>query len=110
MRAFLGHDFVVPRNGDAFLTGGISRKMHLHARRLRIDHPDGSKLDVTAELPRHFAESVATLGFDLTTKVGAGENSGRNLRQDFVVLSLTNQKMSGGKTEFAFNPDPRAGA
>jgi len=32
---------------------------------------------------------LATLGFDLTTKVNAGENSGRNLRQDFVVLSLT---------------------
>jgi hypothetical protein len=53
---------------------------------------------------------VATLGFDLTTKIGAGENSGRNLRQDFVVLSLANQKMSAGKAEFAFNPDPRAGA
>src|SRR5438045_6404809 len=53
---------------------------------------------------------VVTLGFDLTTKVGAGENSGRNLRQDFVVLSLANQKMSGGKTEFAFSPDPRASA
>ena len=26
---------------DAFLTGGISRKMHLHARRLKIDGPDG---------------------------------------------------------------------
>jgi hypothetical protein len=26
---------------DAFLTGSISRKMHLHARRLIIDHPDG---------------------------------------------------------------------
>mgnify|MGYP002140542615 CR=1 FL=1 len=25
----------------AFLTGGVSRKMHLHARRIRIDHPDG---------------------------------------------------------------------
>ncbi len=49
---------------DAFLTGGISRKMHLHARRLRVDHPDGSKLDVTAEPPKHFAESIATLGFD----------------------------------------------
>ena len=53
---------------------------------------------------------VATLGFDLKTKVTAGENSGRNLGQDFVVLSLANQKMSAGKTEFAFNPDPRAGA
>jgi hypothetical protein len=53
---------------------------------------------------------LAMLGFDLNTKVTAGENSGRNLRQDFVVLSLANQKMSAGKAEFAFNPDSRAGA
>jgi 23S rRNA pseudouridine955/2504/2580 synthase len=50
---------------DAYLTGGISRKLHLHARRLRIDHPDGHKLDVSAEPPRHFLESVEHLGFDL---------------------------------------------
>lgn len=49
---------------DAFLTGGISRKMHLHARRIRIDHPDGGRIDVIAELPQHFAESMAHLGFD----------------------------------------------
>lgn len=49
---------------DAFLTGSISRKLHLHARRLRIDHPDGGQIDVTAELPDHFAESMAYLGFD----------------------------------------------
>ena len=49
---------------DAFLTGGISRKMHLHARRLRVDHPDGSKLDVSAEPPKHFAESLTHLGFE----------------------------------------------
>ena len=49
---------------DAFLTGAISRKLHLHARRLRIDHPDGGQIDVTAELPEHFAESMASLGFD----------------------------------------------
>jgi hypothetical protein len=53
---------------------------------------------------------VATLGFDLTTKVTAGENNGRNLRQDFVVLSLMNRKMSDRKAEIAFNLDPRAGA
>lgn len=65
--AAIGHPIV----GDgkyggqaAFLTGGISRKMHLHARRIRIDHPDGGKLDVTAEPPQHFAESLAMLGFD----------------------------------------------
>ncbi len=49
---------------EAFLSGSISRKMHLHARRLRIDHPDGTPLDVRAELPTHFAESLKQLGFD----------------------------------------------
>ena len=65
--AAIGHPIV----GDgkyggaaAFLTGGISRKMHLHARRLRVDHPDGSQIDVSAELPHHFAESLASLGFE----------------------------------------------
>ncbi|MCK9542697.1 MAG: RluA family pseudouridine synthase [Novosphingobium sp.] len=49
---------------DAFLVGEISRKMHLHARRLVIDHPDGAPLDVTAPLPDHFAATMAHLGFD----------------------------------------------
>ena len=49
---------------EAFLSGTISRKMHLHARRLIIDHPDGAPLDVTAPLPEHFASSMANLGFD----------------------------------------------
>ncbi|MGB3379885.1 MAG: RluA family pseudouridine synthase, partial [Allopontixanthobacter sediminis] len=51
---------------DAFLTGSISRKLHLHARRLVIDHPDGTPLDVTADLPPHFAASMEQMGFDLT--------------------------------------------
>ena len=50
---------------EAFLTGTISRKMHLHARRLRVDHPDGGQIDVRADLPQHFAESLKDLGFDL---------------------------------------------
>lgn len=54
---------------DAFLTGSISRKMHLHARRLIIDPPKDDKakigkIDVTAELPEHFAASMEQLGFD----------------------------------------------
>jgi 23S rRNA pseudouridine955/2504/2580 synthase len=49
---------------DAFLTGTISRKMHLHARRLVIDHPAGTPLDVVAPLPDHFAMGMAQLGFD----------------------------------------------
>jgi 23S rRNA pseudouridine955/2504/2580 synthase len=49
---------------EAFLTGSISRKLHLHARRLRIDHPDGGRIDVTAEPPEHFAATLTSLGFD----------------------------------------------
>lgn len=54
---------------DAFLTGAVSRKMHLHARRLIITEPRagegaGGKIDVTAELPPHFAASMEVLGFD----------------------------------------------
>jgi 23S rRNA pseudouridine955/2504/2580 synthase len=50
---------------EAFLTGGISRKLHLHARRLVIDAPDGGHIDVSADLPPHMAESFAMLGFDM---------------------------------------------
>jgi 23S rRNA pseudouridine955/2504/2580 synthase len=49
---------------DAFLTGAISRKLHLHARRLRIDHPDGGRIDVAADPPDHFAATMKSLGFD----------------------------------------------
>jgi 23S rRNA pseudouridine955/2504/2580 synthase len=48
---------------DAFLTGSISRKMHLHARRLIIDHPEGDQIDVTAPLPEHFAATMEQMGF-----------------------------------------------
>jgi 23S rRNA pseudouridine955/2504/2580 synthase len=65
--AALGHPIVGDAKyggAEAFLTGGISRKLHLHARRLRIDAPGGGVIDVSAELPAHFAESLATLGFE----------------------------------------------
>jgi 23S rRNA pseudouridine955/2504/2580 synthase len=50
---------------DAFLTGTISRKMHLHARRIRIDHPKGHQIDVRADLPLHMRDSFADLGFEM---------------------------------------------
>ncbi len=65
--AAIGHPIVGDgKSGgqEAYLTGSISRKLHLHARRLRIDHPDGGQVDVTAEVPEHFAASLANLGFD----------------------------------------------
>ncbi len=65
--AAIGHPIVGDAKyggAEAFLTGGISRKLHLHARRLKIDGLDGKPIDYTAELPAHFTESLATLGFD----------------------------------------------
>jgi len=49
---------------ESYLTGEISRKMHLHARRIRIASPAGGKIDVRADLPEHFASTMAALGLD----------------------------------------------
>jgi hypothetical protein len=42
---------------------------------------------------------VGRLGFGMTINVRAGENSGRNLRHDFVVLSLAHEKLGPGTSE-----------
>jgi 23S rRNA pseudouridine955/2504/2580 synthase len=65
--AAMGHPIVGDGKyglADAFLTGGISRKLHLHARRLVIGSVDGESVDVCAALPEHFADSLTMLGFD----------------------------------------------
>lgn len=47
----------------AFLTGAISRKLHLHSRFITFPHPDGGMLTVTAPLPEHISASFDFLGF-----------------------------------------------
>jgi hypothetical protein len=44
---------------------------------------------------------LAVLGFDLQTRVQAGENEGRTLRHDFVVLGHSRIAMSGSSPRFA---------
>ncbi|MCP3729315.1 RluA family pseudouridine synthase [Sphingomonas sp. MG17] len=90
--AAIGHPIVGDGKyglAEAFLTGSISRKMHLHARRIRIPHPDGDKLDVTADLPTHFAETLAQLGFDIAT--------GDNMPPDERAPMTREQKKSQAK-------------
>lgn len=49
----------------AFLSGSeVARKLHLHARRIILPHPDGGTLDVTAPLPSHMKASWDYFGFD----------------------------------------------
>jgi hypothetical protein len=43
---------------------------------------------------------LARLGFSLGADVTAGENNGRKLMHDFVVLGLTNEGMKSGAKEF----------
>ena len=77
---------------DAFLTGAISRKMHLHARRLIIDAPRDSQgkteIDATAELPEHFAASMEQLGFSPAT------SRAEPLRQSTVERSPEEKKQA----------------
>lgn len=73
---------------DAFLTGSVSRKMHLHARRLIIAQPGGGKLDVTAELPEHFAASMEQLGFDMSL------SDAKPLREDINERTPTEKKQA----------------
>lgn len=48
----------------AQLGGIISKKLHLHARRLQFRHPvTGKTITVTAPLPQHMADSWKTLGW-----------------------------------------------
>ena len=53
---------------QAFLDGAVSKKLHLHARSIEIDHPDGGILSVTADLPRHMKETWDMFGFDKQDK------------------------------------------
>lgn len=51
---------------------------------------------------------VARLGFALATEVTAGENNGRKLLHDFVVLGLNNEAMRGGLKEMQLPaPSPK---
>ncbi|MFZ2100272.1 MAG: RluA family pseudouridine synthase [Oricola sp.] len=43
--------------------GGMQKKLHLHARRIVIPHPDGGVINVTAPLPPHMVQSWNLLGF-----------------------------------------------
>jgi 23S rRNA pseudouridine955/2504/2580 synthase len=44
--------------------GGLQNRLHLHARRIVIPHPERGVVDVTAPLPPHMRQSWNLLGFD----------------------------------------------
>jgi 23S rRNA pseudouridine955/2504/2580 synthase len=67
--ALIGHPVVGDNKyeGDkVLLDSGIEAKLHLHARRLVIPHPQAGapKIDVTAPLPEHMRRTWELLGLD----------------------------------------------
>ncbi|UHD44659.1 RluA family pseudouridine synthase [Aureimonas altamirensis] len=44
--------------------GGVQKKLHLHARRIIIPHPDGGFVDQIAPLPPHMVQTWNLFGFD----------------------------------------------
>jgi hypothetical protein len=53
-----------------------------------------------------FEVYLARLGFGIAVNVRAGENTGRKLQHDFVVLSLAHEKLGSGRQELHFAPAP----
>jgi 23S rRNA pseudouridine955/2504/2580 synthase len=48
----------------AFLAGAeLPRQLHLHARTIKLPHPRGGLLEVTADLPPHLRETFGYFGF-----------------------------------------------
>lgn len=58
------------------MPGGIQKRLHLHARRIRIPHPDEHQpmLDVTAPLPPHMVQSWNLFAFDESDGVEVDED------------------------------------
>jgi 23S rRNA pseudouridine955/2504/2580 synthase len=59
----------------ARLHGEVATKLHLHARFIRIRHPNGNFLEVVAPLPPHMKKTWGLFGFDVNDR-----------RDPFVVL------------------------
>ena len=77
---------------------------------LKLSVLDSENVSVNFSPPlgdsRKFEVHVARLGFDLSVNVKAGENNGRKLLHDFVVLSLADGSLNSGSTELRLGATP----
>lgn len=67
---------------------------------VRRDHAVVINFEPANGTARDFDVYLACLGFGININVRAGENNGRSLRHDFVVLSLDHQKLVSSSQEF----------
>ena len=65
-------------SNEAFLDGGgLSRKLHLHARGIEVPHPHGHTVTVFADPPDHFVKTMGFFGFE------TGENDASSFLYQF---------------------------
>lgn len=57
---------------------GLSKRLHLHARRLLVETPTGVTIDVSAPPPEHLRETWNMLGFDPGAGAGSRASTGQN--------------------------------
>ena len=81
--------------------------------RLSIDWNQDNSINAHFEptimdLPQKLELHLAILGFDFNTPVGRGENSGKSLREDFVVLGWNRHPVELSKGRWQV-PKPRVG-
>ncbi len=50
--------------GNSEMPEGVSKRLHLHARRVVFPHPRGGTVDVSAPLPQHMLDTWAMFGFE----------------------------------------------
>jgi len=68
---------------------------------LTVDYAEDGVCRVHFALSGDYAVNVALLGAGIRSNVRAGENQGRDLRHDFVVLAWKTAELSGGTAELS---------
>ena len=96
---FRGHE---PEPGERAAAGVLA--LELDAGKVE------ARFDATAEAGGEVDLHLVLLGFDLSSEVKSGENSGRTLRHDFVVLDYQRQPLLRADGGYRLRTDrPRSG-
>jgi hypothetical protein len=74
-----------PPVSDALTAGRLA--IRIDGEAITVDYTASGKSE------RNYAANIALLAFEQVSDVGAGENKGRTLNNDFVVLSLQKQSL-----------------
>jgi hypothetical protein len=90
-------------NGREWRNSSVPESSETASGNLKVTVKDNDRVTAVFESAKPEGEMfelhIARLGFGLTTNVRGGENSGRHLQHDFVVLSLAHEKLGPASVE-----------